>query len=399
MARYWFGAKLPDWVFASIDDVGGSNDMVQVRGGVEVTFHNAEVGGTPYSDLLDVNGVAVSSVITSDGSDGRAPGTIPPFEGPDGVLEMWASAAGGPRLLIEGRTSQLLAGAASVAAETAQALAAHLAAPNPHVMGTVNLSDVADVTPTAGQILVYDTETGQYLPTTVVGPNPNDFVKTAGGSEVNIGDAVTRFLAVRLPAGDRSGAANTWEIWYNAGSTGSPNWVLVTRFDGYGGLRAQAPRTDRVYGQVRQFSGAQTANLWEFTDAAGNPLSWVDAAGRFRAPNMAISPAWSQDVATAGTGLFRYYNPTPGPLILRGFIVSAGGTAPASGDLIVNPKLDGVAVYSSGNRPRITAGNRTSGLVTNLTTTVWPAGAYLTVDVDSVPSTAPTKITIQAVAY
>ena len=103
MARFWFGGGVSDWTFTTQDGVGGFNDVAQVVGGATVTVWNAETGGTQYTDLLDDAGAAVSFVTSSDGTTGRAAGQIPPFQGPDGVREVWAEAAGGPRALLVGR--------------------------------------------------------------------------------------------------------------------------------------------------------------------------------------------------------------------------------------------------------------------------------------------------------
>ena len=400
MTRFWYGGTLADWTFDSRDGVDGIDDLVQSLGGVEITFWTQEVGGERYLDLVNGSNTAVSSIFSSDGSDGRSVGTIPPFEGPDNVASMWASASGGPRLLIKGQTEQALLDVIAQAAQVDADLRSHIAAPNPHVMASHDLADYSDDTPEDGQVAVYRAAEGKYVPTTVQGLDPDAFVSTRGGSEIVVpaGTTSVRGFGLRLPPGDRSAAANGVEVWWNAGTEAAPNWVLVTRLSPYGEFRGRPAKGDRVAGQVSQAPG-QTANLWEFTDLSGNLLSAVDAAGRFRAPNVAITPSWSQETGTAGSGTYRYYNPTGGPLILRGFIVSCGGTAPAGGDYVINPKLDGNAVFSSANRPKIAAGQRTSGLVTSLSTTVWPAGGYLTVDVDAVPTTAPTKVTIQAVAY
>lgn len=391
-----------DTITISTPDGDVDGKAAVLVGGVAVAWWNAEVGGTQYTDLLDSSGAPVSSVLSSDTSDGRALGQIPRVSYPEGVRGAWASAGGGPRVWMPADTAELAAAAQAQATENAAALAAHVSAPNPHLMGSPDLTDWAEESPGNGQVPVWDDTLGQYIPTTLGGLNPADVVSTHGGSEIAIptGDITTRALAFRLPPGDRTGAPNTVEVWWNAGTEGSPNWVLVTRLTNYGELRGRASRTDRVYGQIAQAGAGQTADLLQFTDPAGNPLSWVDFAGRMRAPNAGLTVGpWYQDTGTAGVGQYRFYNPTGTSLILRGFIVSAGGVAPSGGDFIINPKLDGAAVYSSANRPRIAAGQRTSGLVAALTTTVWPAGSYITVDVDNVPSTAPTKITIQGLAY
>lgn len=130
MARHQFGGSLTDWTFAQLDGVDGHDDIAQLIGGVEVTFWNLEVGGTQYTDLVDDGGAAITSVISSDGLDGRALGTIPPFEGPEDISVMWAD-GGGPRALIVAwdvaQTAAAALGQAEVAEEQANAVAAELA--------------------------------------------------------------------------------------------------------------------------------------------------------------------------------------------------------------------------------------------------------------------------------
>lgn len=100
MARRRFGGAAADWTFvtATADGVSG---LAQLAPGVEVTFWNSETGGSQYTDLLDIDENPVTSVVSSDGGDGRAPGTIPPFFGPDddATTYMWAD-GGGPRVLL-----------------------------------------------------------------------------------------------------------------------------------------------------------------------------------------------------------------------------------------------------------------------------------------------------------
>ena len=105
MSRFWFGGGVSDWTFTTLDGVGGFDDVAQVVGGATVTVWNAETGGTQYTDLLDDVGATVQFVTSADGSTGRAVGQIPPFQGPDGVREVWAEASGGPRALLVGRPS------------------------------------------------------------------------------------------------------------------------------------------------------------------------------------------------------------------------------------------------------------------------------------------------------
>ncbi|MDH6460107.1 lysophospholipase L1-like esterase [Micromonospora sp. A200] len=91
---------MSDWTFingddATVGEVTGKNAVVV--GGVTIAFWSAETGGSQYTDLLDSDGVAVPVIVSADGATARAAGQIPPFQGPDGVTEVWASANGGPR--------------------------------------------------------------------------------------------------------------------------------------------------------------------------------------------------------------------------------------------------------------------------------------------------------------
>lgn len=128
--RWWFGGSLSDWTFApvSLAGVDDADDLAQLVGGVEVTFWNAEVGGTRYTDLLDVDGVPITSVFSSDGGDGREVGTIPPFQGPEDVTRMWAQAGDGPRALIMATDVGDMAAAAIAQAEAAEQLASAMSA-------------------------------------------------------------------------------------------------------------------------------------------------------------------------------------------------------------------------------------------------------------------------------
>jgi len=95
LTRLHFGDAVQDFSVG----VGASNTAI-LQGGTTVTFYNARTGGTQWTDLLDMSGGAISSVTTSDGTDGRAVGSIPMFQGPDGVFELWAQAGSGPRQLM-----------------------------------------------------------------------------------------------------------------------------------------------------------------------------------------------------------------------------------------------------------------------------------------------------------
>jgi hypothetical protein len=99
MARYNFGAGVADWVFGTAT-ADGVDHLAQVDGSATVTFWSAEEAGSQYTDLLDADGLPVTSVTVADGSGVRARGQIPPLKGPDGVTRMWAQAGSNPRALM-----------------------------------------------------------------------------------------------------------------------------------------------------------------------------------------------------------------------------------------------------------------------------------------------------------
>jgi hypothetical protein len=104
MGRYLFGGGIADWALTPttltlVGSVTGSAVVgVAQAGAVDITCWTAETGGTQYTDLQTTAGAPIDHVTTSDGSDGRAAGQIPPFYGPDGINVVWAAAAAGPRV-------------------------------------------------------------------------------------------------------------------------------------------------------------------------------------------------------------------------------------------------------------------------------------------------------------
>lgn len=89
MSQYWFGGDIAAFVIS----VGADNHAV-LAPGTAITFWTAQTGGQQYTDLVDANGVAITSVTSSAGSGAYAPAAIPRFRGP--VLAMWAQAGDGP---------------------------------------------------------------------------------------------------------------------------------------------------------------------------------------------------------------------------------------------------------------------------------------------------------------
>lgn len=496
MTRFCYGGTLADWTFNSQDGVAGVDGLVQSAGGVQVTFWNQDVGGTQFADLLSAANEPITFVVSSDGSDGRAVGTIPPFQGPENVPAMWAEAAGGPRLLITGWTGQALLDVIAQAGATDSALAAHAATTNPHRMGVADATDVSVPAPDArvvggvlgvvagggfgllsptqasGAVLLNPPKSGgTYVGNVAQPPDPaqgqngapwlklqqpysatddnpdalqfhstnssGQTIKTGwanGNGELRGAPSAYNRLGGRwFELAENRGGPSTGRFFelstnptnsanrepllgaYGTGHSSQPGWMVATRvLAGLQGVRAGGNYNGLSpinFRGVRTTAGAPTTGTWVTNDAvidsggalwvctvAGTPGTWVTSSGGGSSAAATITNTWYQDTGAVGAGQYRYYNPTSVTLTLRGFIVSAGGTGPAGGDFVINPRLDGAAVYASANRPRIVSGSLTSGLAATLATTAWPAGSYLTVDIDAVGTTAPTKVSIQVVA-
>ena len=89
--RYWYGGTHADWVMTPGNQTGEDSPVqgyqpVMVPGQT-VTLWDAPTGGTQYTDLLDADGNPISQVTADEY------GSIPPFQGPDGVTYLWASAS------------------------------------------------------------------------------------------------------------------------------------------------------------------------------------------------------------------------------------------------------------------------------------------------------------------
>lgn len=105
MARHWYGQTPTDWTMSTgsvtVDpETETSLAAAFVRGPVTITFWDAPIGGAQYTDLLDASGSAITEVKSADGTTSLPLGTIPQFQGPDGVAQMWADAGGGVRYLM-----------------------------------------------------------------------------------------------------------------------------------------------------------------------------------------------------------------------------------------------------------------------------------------------------------
>jgi hypothetical protein len=111
MARHWFGQGVADWTF----EIGPGNEAI-LSGPAVINFWSQPTGGAAYTDLLDEASAPITSVTSSDGSV-LPLGTIPRFQGPDGVTYMWADTGASARyIMIATDLGDSLAGLATVVA-------------------------------------------------------------------------------------------------------------------------------------------------------------------------------------------------------------------------------------------------------------------------------------------
>lgn len=110
MTRASFGGGVADFV------VGANAPGDPLRfAAATLTMWSAETGGTQYTDLRR-NGVATSTIVV--GADGQ----VPTFQGPDGIVVMWAEAGAGGRSMLDAAGDiAVLAQAAAVTATAAAA--------------------------------------------------------------------------------------------------------------------------------------------------------------------------------------------------------------------------------------------------------------------------------------
>ena len=387
MARNWFAGGPSDYAYVEVDGVDGVDDLVQAVGGAAVTFYNAREGGTQYTDLVTEGGDVVDHVTSSDGSDGYALGQIPRFQGPDGVWEVWASANGGSRYVLA--ASNIGSDLAPLVYGGATDLATHLASVNPHGVRVADLIDAVIAAVTDGQVLGWDAGLGAWRPLDVDGVT--GVVKLVGDQTIT--------GATILTAGDTAD-----EVLLVQGLTGQTGRLLrVTDATGVGGLHVDAAAAVCLIAtaaaiiplRVKAAAG-QTARLAEWQDSNGVPLSWVDADGAIRAPNLGVLLPYSVSgnvVVAAGKG--RIYNDTGRQLALRSVRASVD-TPPGGAAITLDINVNGSSIYADpGDRPTIADGAYTSGKVA-VSGVNLADGAYVTVDVDTVgASPAGADLTVQ----
>ena len=181
MPRHSFGMTLADFSVTT-----GTGNALILTPSVTWLFYTAATGGTQYTDLAMTSGGGTP--VTSMASNSA--GELPQFFGPNNVVEMWASADGGPR-------AKILANDIGTSwATTDTALTNHMAAISPH-SGAVTV--IAGVT--GAQAINWSTS--RWYDLTLSG----DVTLTFTGLPAS-GTPATLMLAIHQPSG--GGKIVTW---------------------------------------------------------------------------------------------------------------------------------------------------------------------------------------------
>lgn len=390
MARLMFGGGVSDWTFTS--DASGTPTVV---GGIVITFYDQRTGGNQYTDLTGLAGESLSTVTSSTGGDGNALGQIPAFFGPDGVYEMWASAAGGPRVLMAASSLGSYLGPVRTQLE------AHIAAVNPHNTTLGSLKDVANLdAATTGQLLAKAAD-GSWKPTTVGG--------ISGTVQLDGDQAITgkktwenqNANTVRqIVNSAESQTVDVMQFWSSAAAGQGGAKTKTTAMNAKGEARFAPAKSDSVAVQVTGQSG-QTANVFEQTTSAGTVQSRMEANGSWRAPNLARSLMFAKSgTLVAGAGTFSFFNDSGVPLTIRS-VRATVNTAPTGAAVIVDVNMGGTTIFGTqANRPTIAAAAKTSGKATGFSVSTIPDGSSITVDIDQIGSTvAGADLVVQVDVY
>lgn len=334
MTRMQFGGG-PEDVYLIPDSDGD----LQAGGGAGVLFYSTETGSTAVTDLLDASLSPITTVVTSNGSDGRSPGQIKPFYGPDGVFELWASANGSPRFLMQASNLGSYVGPVKVD------FTAHAAAANGHgtrLQDLVNVNTASIDAATNGQTIAYNSGSGLFVAAT---PAVGDM--TLAGTQTVTG-AKTHSSLLTLNAGE-----------------------LVK------------PASAAAVASTVQAAASQTANLVEWRDSANALKAYLDAAYRLVAPNTGRTVIlWRAGTLTAAAGTMRWYNDLGVTLTIRSVRVNLG-VASTSGTPTIDVNISGTTIYGTqANRPTLAVGSFTSGKNTGFTVSTINDGQYFSVDID-----------------
>lgn len=116
---------------------------------------------------------------------------------------------------------------------------------------------------------------------------PSDVVLTTGGSTIRIpdGDTTTQALNIKVPAGDRASAPDTFAFYYNNGSDAAPDWQRTGYFNEYGEFRVVPSSPVRVPVRIRLHRD-QSGDALQVTDLNNIPKGGFHADGTVYAPNV-----------------------------------------------------------------------------------------------------------------
>lgn len=337
MARHPFGGSIADY---AVTDGGGG--VVNFAAGVTVLFYTAVTAGTQITDLA-TDATGATPVTGTTTGTGTTAGEVIEVWGPDGVMSMWASANGGPRVLMWARDTADQAGAnAAGLATLTNTVGAHTSAVNPHGTAFPDLVDTDATARANGYVIAYDSASGKnkYIPpsgaTGAVLLNP----PLVGG--VSVAQQVTP------PTGTSSG--DPWldsRLPYSAGDT-NPDFLqihaywsdLVTRLKTFwlngNGEPRSAPSTPgrigfRAFESYEGTPGLSTGRFAEFSTNPTNTANREPLLGIYGSAS-STKPGWVEATrvlsALLGVAAGGNYNSLT-QLIFRGKQATTG--APSSG--------------------------------------------------------------------
>jgi len=187
VARGTFGGSITDWLVNTT-----SGGLLKLHSGtVDFTFWSAKTGGTRYTDLLDENSNATTSISVSGHQ-------IPTLYGPDSVSELWAEPAGGTeRYLMSSRSGA--AGGGLDAEGVRDTMAAALVAGSNVTITPNDAADTITIASTGGGLTAEDVRdtigsalvAGSNVTITVNDPSDTITIASTGGGGGGSADSFT----------------------------------------------------------------------------------------------------------------------------------------------------------------------------------------------------------------
>jgi hypothetical protein len=346
VARHPFGGSIADY---AVTDGGGG--AVNFAAGVPVLFYTAVTAGTQITDLAtDATGTTPATGTTT--STGSTAGEVIEVWGPDGVMSMWASANGGPRVLMWARDTADQAEANRAGLATlGGTVSAHTTAVNPHGTAFPDLVDTDATARANGFVIAYDSASGKNKYVTPSGATGAVLLNPALVAGVSVAQQVTP------PTGTSSG--DPWldsRLPYSA-SDNNPDFLqihaywsdLITRLktfwlNGNGEARGAPSTPGRIGG--RWFESYESIGLstGRFFELSTNPTNTANREPLLGAYGSASStkPGWIEATrilsALQGVAAGGNYNSLT-QLIFRGRRSSTGAPSSATwlaGDVVID---------------------------------------------------------------